>query len=118
MPAIIPTGELDRQITLRARQVARDPDYGSEVVTWVDVATGVWAKVRERVNDGAGDEAVTQGLRVISAKVTIIIRWRADVDAKQQVVLDDGRALQITSLATLGRRECIALACEQWRDEA
>lgn len=111
-----PAGELDRQITLRARQVARDAAYGTEVVTWADVATGVWARVRERVAESSGDEVVSQGLRVAQPKITVTMRWLAGVETTMQLVLDDGRAMQITSMATMGRRELITLACEQWRE--
>lgn len=110
------SGQLDRQITLQTRQVARDPDYGTELVTWPVFASGVWAKVRERVNESGGDEAVSQGLRVNHRKVTIFMRWMAGLDSTMRVLLDDGTPMQITSLANLGRNEAITLACEQWRE--
>lgn len=116
MTMIIPAGEFDRQVTLQAKSVTRDPAYGAEAVTWSPYAAGLWAKVRERVNESSGDESVTQGLRVNRAQVTVIVRWLAGVLPTMRVLLDDGRALQIQSLATLGRNEYITLACEQWRE--
>lgn len=116
MTLAIPAGELDRQITLQTRQIGRDADYGAEVITWPVFAAGVWAKVRERVNESSGDETVSQGLRVNQRRVTITMRWLAGVEPTMRVLMDDGTPLQITSLATLGRRELITLACEQWRE--
>jgi len=109
------SSDLDRRITLQRRVVSQDPAYGSETVAWEDIAT-VWAKVVERFNEGSSDEETREKLRMNVAQTTVTIRWRADVETTQRVRLWDGRLLQITGMATKGRRDRIALACEQHRE--
>ena len=61
----MPAGPLDRRVQLLAPSVARDPDYGSETVTYAAVAT-VWGRVHER----SGGEAVLADQRVMTRDIT------------------------------------------------
>jgi SPP1 family predicted phage head-tail adaptor len=109
-------GTLDRRITLQAPVITRDPAYGSEITTWQPVAA-VWAEIVDRLTESrGGDGEVLQSAHVQVTKTTIKIRWRSDVSALMRVELPDGRLMRITSTAPIGRRDRLALACEEWRD--
>jgi head-tail adaptor len=45
-------GELNRQITILARQVTKDPVYNTDIIAWVEVKK-VWAQVMEMLPSDA-----------------------------------------------------------------
>ena len=106
-------GALDRRIAIQQRSVARESTYGSEVVTWVALAT-VWAQVLESATDG---EFVADGSLAFARPTRVRLRYRNDIDPTMRVVLPGGRILQITGTAEIGRRQYLELACKEWAHE-
>jgi len=100
-------GNLDRRITLQEPAHTRDPQYGSEVAGWADVAT-VWAQVRERV----AAEVTETTQRVLQRQITVRIRYRAGVLSSWRVLLG-GRVLQIQGVLEVGRRQWMDLDCQE-----
>lgn len=107
-----PIGHLDRRVQLHAPVVVRDPDYGSEVITYPVTAT-VWGRVTER----DGGETATADRRLIKRSVTVRIRYRADVLSTWRCTVG-GRSLAIVGAPLeVGRRQYLDLACEDTGDE-
>ncbi len=105
-------GQLDRRMLIEQKSVTRDPAYGSEVVTWVELAT-VWCSPYDVLNKLS--EEVSQGIRVQTRPCRVLIRYRNDLTTDMRVTLvDRSRVMQITSVAEIGRREGIELLCEAY----
>lgn len=102
-------GELDRPVTIQRRRVARDPNFGSEEVTWSTFAER-WAKVRD-VN---AVERVGDSLRTITRTTLVTFRWLDGLTSDMRIVLQDGRALNIVSLVEIGRKLGQQCACEEY----
>lgn len=108
-------GRLNRRVRIEQKSVARDASYGSEVVSWVTLAT-VWAEVEDLIEVAAhGGEAVAQQQRVLTRQAKVCIRYRGDVTSKMRViVIARNRTLQIVSLAEVGQRDELQLMCEEY----
>ena len=108
-------GMLDQRVVIERKSVARDSALGSEVITWVTLAT-VWACMREvREPARGGDEAVSRDQRIVQGRSTCTVRWRSDVTTDMRVRWPArSRVLQITSQAEMGRREWLELSCEEF----
>jgi len=115
----------DRQITIQRKQVSTDPDFGTELVTWVplvavpgspEVGERFWAEVQDALPSRS--EAVTMGLSVARNQVRIRFRYRDDVDSSMRVLLHgDGadQVLQIVGGPAMigGRKELTEIVCEK-----
>jgi SPP1 family predicted phage head-tail adaptor len=104
-------GKLRDRISIEQKQVARDPVYGSEQVTWVEVAR-VWGDAEDLI--GKGRESVSQSLKLSTQPVRVVIRFRNDLttDMRCKVTNRGDRLLLIRSIAELGVREGSELICE------
>lgn len=100
-------GELIERVTIK-RPVTSHDDYGQEVTTWTDVAT-VWAK-REALR---GREYFAALQAQAETVVRFIVRRRADVDERMQLVWK-GVPHQIISppIDSGPRREWMELMCK------
>jgi SPP1 family predicted phage head-tail adaptor len=102
---------LDRRISIDARTVTQDTTNGSEVVTWVLLAT-VYAEVRDALPSRS--ESVQQGLVQRRNQVRIRIRYRGDFDSTARVRYGS-RTLQIVGgPSEIGRREYEEIVCEEY----
>lgn len=77
-------GQLDRRVRFEEKSVSQDPDFGTEIVTWVALAT-VWANVQDVLPSRS--ESVLQGLAVAINQTRVRIRWRDDVDSSMRMVI-------------------------------
>ena len=102
-------GDLDRRVTIQQKTVVRDPNYGSEIVSWVTFAER-WAKVRD-VNAVERDG---DGLRTITRTTLVTVRWLDGLTTDMRVVLQDGRILNVVSLVEIGRKVGQQLVCEEY----
>ena len=105
-------GQLDRRLLIEQKSVTRDAAFGSEVVTWVPLAT-VWCSANDVLQPKA--EATKQDIRVHTRPCRVLIRYRGDVTTDMRATLiDRGRVMQITSVAEFGRREATELMGEAY----
>ena len=103
-------GRLNRRVVIERRRVARDPDFGSESVTWSTFAER-WAEVR----DVSAVERVGEGLRTITRATMVTVRWVDGLKSDMRVkLLGDGRILAITSIVEMGRKVSQQLVCEEY----
>lgn len=123
---MIRAGTLDRRITIEAKGVARDPEYGSEVPGWLPVASRIPASVRDALPTVRRMERVEQGIETASQMTRIRIRYRSGLTSAMRIVLhgkrglagqpdEPDRLLQIISgPAEVGRREGLEFMTEDW----
>lgn len=109
-------GPMDRRITLQSRSVTQDPDYGTDVITWVTFGP---ARMAAQVQDVLPSKAETQaqGLRQSVRPARVRIRYLAGITSSMRVILHGtpDRTLQITAgPAELGRRDGVELMVEEY----
>ena len=106
---------LDQRFVIEAKSVTRDPDFGTEIVSWATVAA-VWGRCLDEINPKrGGDELVENKLRTLTSRSRIRIRYLAGITTDMRVRWPDrGRTFQITSKAEIGRRERLELSCEEY----
>lgn len=92
-------GRLDRKATLRKTTQTRAPN-GSVIPTWADVAT-FWVSKRTI----SGREAVLAGRPIDQVEDVFECRYRTDVDAAMQLVVDGNTYDIVRPPEEIGRRE-------------
>lgn len=117
MTAAIPTGWMDRQITLQSRAVTKDGATNADIVSWSDAVSPEWACVRESAMPApTGGEAAVAAAGYARPS-EIWIQWRAGFDKSATRIKLDGRILRITGSADVGRQDKIKLAVQEWAHE-
>lgn len=104
-------GQLDRRVTIQARQTTRDAAGGS-VVTYTERAT-VWAMVRWLT----GREVLAAQQVVAAEQAEFTLRHRADVLPTDRLVLD-GAAWDVQHIGVMGRNEALRILAARPGDEA
>jgi SPP1 family predicted phage head-tail adaptor len=107
-------GKLDRFIRLEERVVTKDPDYGSEVVSWATYKE-CWASVTDITS--RNQESTNSDLRLLKRPCKVVVRFDANIDSTMRIVMLDrnDRVLQIvTKPAELGRREAMEFMAEDY----
>ncbi len=108
-------GDLDHQVTIQQRSVARDPAFGAEVPTWSDLAT-VWAKVLESSTPPPSNRGQPERVDAYVRPTKVYIRWRSDVDTTMRLS-HNGQLLKIDGTAEINRRQWLEMACAEWSHE-
>ena len=102
----------DTRVRIESKSVAQDPTYGTDVVTWVPVAT-VWAEVFDVLPARAQAEQVRSGVQVATLRSRLRMRYRTDIDASMRVLIG-GEVYQIVGgPAEIGRHEYMELLIEK-----
>ena len=96
---------LDTRIRIERKLVTRDPQYGTEQVTWVQFAY-VWAEVRDILPSKA--ERLADSVQIARRPARIRIRYLAGLVADMRVIFDN-RIHQIIRGIRFSRR--IRIAC-------
>lgn len=118
-------GKLNREITVMRKAVESDPNYGTEVVTWVPLSVLPGSpEVAERfaaeiisvpLNRDEGE--FRSDLAISRIQQTVRMRWRNDIDSTMRVILhgDTDRTMEIIGGPTEigGRKEAIEMLCEE-----
>ena len=111
------SGKLRDRIRIDQRSTSTNSDYGTQTVTWTELAT-VWAEVLD-VLPSRG-ENITAQLVQARQPVRVRMRYRADVDSAMRVVELGGRQRTLKIVggpATLGNREGSEVMCEEFSTE-
>ena len=101
---------LDTRIRIERKVVARDPQYGTEEVTWAQFAS-VWAEVRDILPSKA--ERLADSIQIGRKPARIRIRYLAGLAADMRVIIDNRIHQIISGPATLGRREAMEIMVEE-----
>lgn len=108
-------GALDRRITIEAKVVAIDPDYGTETVTWATLFSRIPAQVQDSLPSKS--ESATDGIIIGVRPARIRIRFMTGIKADMRLIVhgDTDRLMQITAgPAEIGRREGIELMAVEY----
>ena len=101
---------LDTRIRIERKLVTRDPQYGTEQVTWGQFAY-VWAEVKDILPSKA--ERVADSVQIARRPARIRIRYLAGLVADMRVIFDKRIHQIISGPATLGRREAMEIMVEE-----
>ncbi len=106
--------KLRARIRIERKSVTSDANYGTEQITWIEVAT-VWAEVQDVLPSRA--ERLADSIIIGNRPARIRMRYLAGITADMRVIIGD-RVLHIVSgPAEIGRREAIELIVEQYSSE-
>ncbi|WP_397578462.1 head-tail adaptor protein [Sphingorhabdus sp.] len=101
---------LDTRIRIERKLVTRDPQYGTEQVTWGQFAY-VWAEVRDILPSKA--ERLADSVQIARRPARIRIRYLAGLVADMRVIFDNRIHQIVSGPATLGRREAMEIMVEE-----
>ena len=118
-------GTLNREITVEKQQVTQDPNYGTDLISWVPlVALPGSPVIAERFPAEVQDvppgraESVALGLSEARNQTRIRLRWRDDIVSTMRVTVhgDSDVIYQIVGgpAEVEGRKELIEIVCERY----
>ena len=105
---------LDTRIRIERKVVARDPQYGTEAVTWAEFAT-VWAEVKDILPSRA--ERLADSIQIGRRSARIRIRYLAGLSADMRIIIDHRIHQIISGPAMLGRRAAMEIMVEELSTE-
>jgi SPP1 family predicted phage head-tail adaptor len=98
-------GDLDRRVTLLSPVYS---DYQDEIIDWTPVAD-VWASMTPNF----GQEINEAGRTVAVSQIPVVIRYRADIDARWRLQMGT-RFFEIAAILNpLERRAQLQLTCKE-----
>ena len=108
MPIQVPN--MDTRVRIEQRSVTQDPTYGTDVVTWVPLAT-VWAQVMDVLPSRQQAEQTRAQLQVATQRSRVRMRYRTDIDSTMRCVIGGLMHHIVSGPAEIGDRhsliECI-----------
>lgn len=106
--------KLDTRIRIERKVVARDPQYGTEVVTWAEFAC-VWAEVKDILPSRA--ERLADSIQIGRRPARIRIRYVPGLSSDMRIIIDNRAHQIISGPAMLGRREAMEIMVEELSSE-
>ena len=104
-------GKLDRRVLIEYPVTTQDGAYGSPIITWTTLVTAL-ARVRDIPSK---ESIVNNALRMAMRPCKVAIRYRSTITTAMRVTLiDEGRVMQIVSIAEVGRKIGLELFCENF----
>ena len=101
---------LDTRIRIERKLVTRDPQYGTEQVTWGQFAY-VWAEVKDILPSKA--ERLADSIQIGRKPARIRIRYLAGLAADMRIIIDNRIHQIISGPVTLGRRDAMEIMVEE-----
>ena len=86
---------LNERATIERRVAGRDPEYGTEIETWVPVAERIWCEAQDVLPSRA--EKVETGRKVATSQTRFRIRRQIAIAPDMRVILHGkgGRIMQV-----------------------
>jgi SPP1 family predicted phage head-tail adaptor len=106
--------KLGTRIRIERKVVTRDPQYGTEVVTWAPFAC-VWAEVKDILPSRAERQA--DSIQIGRRPTRLRMRYLAGLAADMRVIIDSRIHQIISGPAMLGRREAMEIMVEELSSE-
>ncbi len=106
--------KLGTRIRIERKVVARDPQYGTESVTWTEFAC-VWAEVKDILPSRA--ERLADSIQIGRRPARIRIRYLAGLSAEMRIIIDNRTHQIISGPAMLGRREAMEIMAQELSSE-
>lgn len=106
-------GKLDQFVRVEQKTVTKDPDYGSDVTTWV-LYKCAWASILDVTTKM--QESTNSDLRQLKQPTRVQMRYDPTIDVTMRIVVAaNNRILNIVSQpAEIGRREAIEFMAENY----
>lgn len=76
---------LDEQITIEQRTAEKDPEYGTEIETWVPVASALWANAQDQLPSRG--ESTSNGMATAVTRTRLRIQNDSRITTAMRVVL-------------------------------
>lgn len=118
-------GKQTRSITVEKKQVTVDPEYGTQITTWVPlvalpgsptIAERFYAEIQDVLPSRS--EAVLQGLAQNRLQTRLRMRWRDDIDSTMRVTVhgDSDKIYSIISgpVEYGGRKDQLEMIIERY----
>lgn len=88
---------LNERVTIQQRVPGRDPDYGTEIDTWVPVAERIWCEAQDVLPSRA--EKIQDGRQVATSTTRLRIRKQIAIAPEMRVILHGkgDRVMQVIS---------------------
>jgi head-tail adaptor len=86
---------LDEQVTIEARTVGKDLDYGTDIEAWTPVATAIWANAQDQLPSRG--ESTSNAVATAVTRTRLRIQNDARITTAMRVTLHGkgGRVMQI-----------------------
>lgn len=110
-------GRMDDYVRIERKQVATDPDYGGEKVSWVEYKEA-WADIVDVTT--RMQESTVYDLRQLKQPCKVTMRYDDTITADMRLVVltENNRVLQIvTKPAMIGRRDAIEFMAHDYSVE-
>lgn len=109
----IHVSNLDTRVRFEGKSVTQDPDYGTEVITWVPVCV-VWAEVQDVLPSRQQAEQVRQVVQVAMQRSRVRMRYRTDIDATMRCIIGGITHQIVNGPAEIGRHEWLEILVEHY----
>ena len=76
---------LDEQVTIEARTVGKDPDYGTDIEAWAPVANAIWANAQDQLPSRG--ESTANGVATAVTRTRLRIQNDSRITTAMRVVL-------------------------------
>lgn len=106
--------KLGTRIRIERKTITRDPQYGTEEVSWTEFAR-VWAEVKDILPSRA--ERMAEQIQIARRPARIRIRYLAGITPDMRVIIDNRIHQIIAGPSMLGRREAVELMVEEHSSE-
>lgn len=106
--------KLSVRIRIERKTITRDPQYGTEEVSWTEFAR-VWAEVKDILPSRA--ERMAEQIQIARRPARIRIRNLAGITLDMRVIIDNRIHQIIAGPSMLGRREAVELMVEEHSSE-
>lgn len=108
---------MDTRVRIESKSITQDPTYGTDVVTWVPLAT-VWAEVLDVLPSRQQAEQTRQQLQVSTQRSRIRMRYRTDLDSTMRCVIGGLMHHIVSGPAKIGdRHSMIEVVVERYSSE-
>ena len=111
---MIQVPNMDTRVRVERKSISQDPTYGTDVVTWVPLAT-VWAQVMDVLPSRQQAEQTRQQLQVATQRSRVRMRYRTDMDSSMRCVIGGLMHHIVSGPAEVGgRHQLIEIVVEQY----
>lgn len=108
---------MDTRVRIEQRSVTQDSTYGTDVVSWVPLAT-VWAEVMDVLPSRQQAEQTRAQLQVATQRSRVRMRYRTDVDSTMRCVIGGLMHHIVSGPAEIGdRHSLIEFVVERYSTE-
>ena len=107
----------DRPASIEYKDITVDPQFGTDIVEWLRLVSGIWVRVIQPTLGRA--ENSMNGLYLTNEQVRIEMRYRPDVTSEMRIILHGGGEDQVYDIVSgpvmVGRQEELAMVCERFK---